>query len=98
MDYYQGVQIGVVVHCEHGYVAQNKAYDKDGNLIKEFAPTNTDDKTNFLKAVRSRKVSDLYGDILEGHLSAALVHIANISYRIGKETPKGHSSTMLQKL
>ena len=96
MDYYQGVQIGVIVHCEHGYVAQNKAYDKDGNLIKEFAPTNTDDKTNFLKAVRSRKVSDLYGDILEGHLSAALVHIANISYRIGKETPKGQIKDIVQ--
>jgi len=36
---------------------------------------------NFLKAVRSRKHTDLTGDILEGHLSAALCHLANISYR-----------------
>ncbi|HXG10127.1 MAG TPA: Gfo/Idh/MocA family oxidoreductase [Gemmataceae bacterium] len=38
---------------------------------------------NFLAAVRSRKVSDLRADVLEGHLSTALVHLANISYRLG---------------
>ena len=38
---------------------------------------------NFLKAVRSRRVSDLNCDVLEGHLSAALCHLANISYRVG---------------
>jgi hypothetical protein len=38
---------------------------------------------NFLSAVRSRKVSDLRADVLEGHLSTALVHMANISYRLG---------------
>ncbi|MFQ6130408.1 MAG: Gfo/Idh/MocA family protein [Armatimonadota bacterium] len=38
---------------------------------------------NFLSAVRSRDVSDLRADVLEGHLSTALVHMANISYRLG---------------
>ncbi len=38
---------------------------------------------NFISAVRSRKVSDLRADILEGHLSTAMVHMANISYRLG---------------
>ena len=38
---------------------------------------------NFLSAVRSRKVSDLRADVLEGHLSTALVHMANVSYRLG---------------
>jgi len=38
---------------------------------------------NFLSAVRSRKASDLRADVLEGHLSTALVHMANISYRLG---------------
>ncbi len=96
MDTYKGVGIGVVVHCEHGYVAQNKAYAKDGQLIKEFVPTNTDDKTNFIQAVRSRKQSDLYGDILEGHLSAALVHMTNISYRLGRETPRARIKDVAQ--
>ena len=36
---------------------------------------------NFLDAVRSRKPSDLHADIEVGHLSAALCHMANISYR-----------------
>lgn len=36
---------------------------------------------NFIAAVRSRKVEDLTCDIEEGHLSAALCHLANISYR-----------------
>ena len=31
----------------------------------------------------SRRVSDLNCDVLEGHLSAALCHLANISYRTG---------------
>ena len=42
---------------------------------------------NFVKAVRSRKVTDLNGDILEGHLSSALCHLGNISYRLGKQEP-----------
>ena len=40
---------------------------------------------NFLQAVRSRKQSDLHADIEEGHLSAALCHLANISYRTGRK-------------
>ncbi len=39
---------------------------------------------NFLSAVRSRKREDLAGDILEGHLSTSLCHLANISYRTGR--------------
>ena len=38
---------------------------------------------NFIAAVRSRQVSDLRADIQEGHLSTALVHMANASYRVG---------------
>src|SRR5688572_27026567 len=39
---------------------------------------------NFLSAVRSRRRADLTGDIEEGHLSAALCHLANASYRTGR--------------
>ena len=44
---------------------------------------------NFISAVRSRKVEDLRADVLEGHLSTALVHLANISYRLGAEHSAG---------
>ncbi|MFX0145872.1 MAG: Gfo/Idh/MocA family protein [Candidatus Hodarchaeota archaeon] len=40
---------------------------------------------NFVQAVKSRKHTDLAADILEGHLSAALCHMANISYRTGRK-------------
>ncbi|MGB9605021.1 MAG: hypothetical protein ACPL88_03980 [Bryobacteraceae bacterium] len=40
---------------------------------------------NFLAAVRSRRHTDLLCDIEEGHLSAALCHLANISYRTGRK-------------
>ena len=40
---------------------------------------------NFVEGVRSRKVEDLACDILEGHRSAALCHLANISYRLGRK-------------
>ena len=37
--------------------------------------------------MRSRSQSDLNADILEGHYSAALCHLANISYRLGENVP-----------
>ncbi len=40
---------------------------------------------NFIKAVRSRNVKDLNADIEQGHLSTALCHLCNISYRVGRE-------------
>jgi predicted dehydrogenase len=40
---------------------------------------------NFLAAVRSRKHSDLACDVETAHLSSALCHLANISYRTGRK-------------
>ena len=39
---------------------------------------------NFIEAVRSRKQSDLNAPIEEGYMSTVLVHLANISYRLGR--------------
>jgi Oxidoreductase family, C-terminal alpha/beta domain len=39
---------------------------------------------NFIEAVRSRKQSDLNAPIEEGFASTVLVHLANISYRLGR--------------
>jgi hypothetical protein len=39
---------------------------------------------NFISAVRSRKQSDLNAPIEEGAISTTLVHLANISYRLGR--------------
>jgi len=37
---------------------------------------------NFIQCVRTRKVEDLRCDILEGHLSSTMAHLANISFRL----------------
>jgi predicted dehydrogenase len=42
---------------------------------------------SFLHAVRSRRVEDLNADVEHGHYSAALCHLANISYRLGRQVP-----------
>ncbi len=40
---------------------------------------------NFIDCVRSRKREDLNAEILEGHRSVVLSHLANISYRLGAD-------------
>ena len=90
MDYYRKVtQIGVFVQCENGYFAGGDGggwtYDNDGNKLQQFkGEGGGSHHANFIKAVRSRKVSDLNAPIEGGHLSSALCHIGNISYRLGK--------------
>jgi hypothetical protein len=39
---------------------------------------------NFIDAVRSRKRADLTAEIAEGAISTTLIHLANISYRLGR--------------
>jgi predicted dehydrogenase len=85
MDHYRGIRIGEVIQCENGYIAGGGAYDNQGNRIKQFIRTEGSGHfDNFFKAVRSRQVSDLNGDIETGHISSALCHLANISYQIGE--------------
>ena len=88
MDSYKGERVGQVIECEGGYLSGSSAYDNEGKKIKQFKG-NEDHFANFIKAVRSRNASDLNADILEGHLSSALCHTSNISYRLGKETGQG---------
>lgn len=96
MDSLLGMQIGVIVHCENGYVAGNKAFDKDGKLIQAFKSSGPDLERNFIDTVRSRRAGDLVGDILQGHLSAALVHMGNISYRLGKSASPSQIREQIQ--
>ncbi|PYJ08775.1 MAG: dehydrogenase [Verrucomicrobia bacterium] len=88
MDRYRGADIGVVVDCEGGSMvipsySRALAYDKEGKEIKTFEG-GASHYENFIKAVRSRNHTDLNADIQEGHLSSALCHTGNISYRLGK--------------
>jgi predicted dehydrogenase len=84
-------KIGNIFHCEKGYLVcpdyfSGAAFTPDGQLIEKWQGRG-DHFGNFIKAVRSGKASDLHADILEGHLSSALCHLGNISYRLGKPQP-----------
>ena len=61
-------------------------FDKAGQKLKNFQGADSHFQ-NFIDAVRSRKTSDLKAEVLEGHLSSALCHTGNISYRLGKPLP-----------
>jgi hypothetical protein len=92
MDNYRGTRIGMVVQCEDGYFVGGGGggwtYDNDGEKIKQFKGGGGEGHApNFIRAVRSHKVSDLNADIEKGHISSALCHMGNVSYRLGKKMP-----------
>jgi predicted dehydrogenase len=93
MDQYRGLRgVSAVFECEGGFMIFPNyttaiACDNDAKEIKKWEGADNH-YANFLKAVRSRKVSDLNADIMEGHLSAAMSHQATVSYQLGvKKTP-----------
>ncbi len=86
---YKGAKVGNIFEGTDGYVMMTSyeagaAFDKDGNQVAKFKGGG-DHFANFITAVRSRKIEDLNADILEGHLSSALCHLGNISYRLGSQ-------------
>lgn len=89
MDKYRGADIGVIVDCEGGSLvvpsySSAAAFDREGKQIRKFEG-GASHFENFLQAMRTRRYQDLNADILEGHLSSALCHTGNISYRLGRE-------------
>ena len=90
MDAYRGTRVGNVIQCEGGYAAVNgdaatvNIFDNDNKRIMQFAKnTLGQHRSNFIKAVQSRKVS--IGSVEECHYSSALCHLGNISYLLGAE-------------
>ncbi|NLH44334.1 MAG: Gfo/Idh/MocA family oxidoreductase [Planctomycetes bacterium] len=103
-DSTKGNKIGVIFYGTEGYLVQREythcvAYDLKGQVIKEFKGGG-DHYDNFIQAVRSRKSETLSSDALQGHYSAALAHLANISYYLGennKVSPK-EAQAVLEKV
>ena len=100
MDRFMGAGIGCVIHCEGGWLsitsyAGGVAYDNAGEEVKKFRGGG-DHFANFVKAVRSRDVADLNAPIVEGHLSSALCHMGNISYRVGEVAPTRRITSAVQ--
>ena len=85
----KGNKIGVVFYGSEGYLVQKSyshciAYDKDKKVIKEFTGGG-DHFGNFIDACVSRNRDDLNADVREGHLSAGMSHLGNISYYLGED-------------
>jgi len=78
------------LYFEEGAIKNNKFYpkgkDKGQPLVDvDYHVYPGGNFGNFINCVRSRKYQELNADILEAHLSSALCHLGNISYRMGVE-------------
>lgn len=84
---------GAVIYGENGWMMVTnslwKVYDADGKIVKqggsEPALAQKLHIRNFLDAVRSRKRDSLNQEIASGHISTAMCHAGNISWRTGKK-------------
>ncbi|HVC94498.1 MAG TPA: Gfo/Idh/MocA family oxidoreductase [Pirellulales bacterium] len=92
-DKFHGETVGNIFHCEGGLVSNGKFLSKGSDKPEPIpaaprgpgAPGNH--FGNFIAAIRSRNQADLNADILDGHYSSAVGHLANVSMRLGEETP-----------
>ncbi len=91
-DDYKGARVGNIFFGEKGtIVCPNYGggflLDNDGKKVQDFKGAGGDGSHfgNFVQAARANDCKLLNADILEGHLSSALCHLGNISYRLGIE-------------
>jgi len=102
MDHILGVRVGFLVECEGGVFTGGKAgggwvYDKDKKRVKQFAAAGEETHVqNFIDAVRSRNIGDLKAEVREGVVSAGLSHMANLSYRLGRQSDTASALEMLE--
>jgi predicted dehydrogenase len=83
---------GNYVQCENASVRISRgggwAHDKDGKRIYQYkGDGGAGHAQNFINALRSGRREDLNAEIEVGHLSTAMSHQANISFRAGAEAP-----------
>lgn len=100
MDQQLGIREGVILQCEHGYFAGMRGggsvFDNDRKRIKQFSGDGGGGHAaNFIAAVRSRKTADLNAPIVQGHVSSAVCHLGNISYRLGAGAPLTTAKSVL---
>jgi predicted dehydrogenase len=93
---YRGINRGIVVACEGGYYAGDAPggaiFDTKGRKIKDLELGQKAQEVeeahvaNFVAALHSRKRENLHADAKVGHVSASCLHLANVSYRLGKQS------------
>jgi hypothetical protein len=82
-------RIGDLFYGSKGYLAVDSytSYKSWLGTAGEAGPANNkggDHFLNFIEAVRSRKRESLNCEVEEGAMSSTLVHLANVSYRVGR--------------
>ena len=100
-DGFHGEKVGNILHFEEGVVAPvakglrvppQEREGRRGRARGEGGRSQAEDPVTATSATSSRecavrKTDELNADILEGHYSSALCHLANISYRLGESVP-----------
>ncbi len=79
--------IGCLFYGSKGYMTIGGGYRTYLGKEQKPGPARSDggnNWANFIAAVRSRKRANLNAEIEEGAISTVLVHLANISYRLGR--------------
>ena len=88
-----GATEGAVVYGENGWILVTnrgwKAFDAAGKIVKQGESSSAKAQQlhirNFLDAIRSRDRKSLNQEIYSGHVSSAMCHAGNISWRTGKK-------------
>jgi len=91
----KAVKVTVDFHTDEGVIREGLFFPKGkqagepnaGASAGGFADLGRRHFRNFIDCVRSRQRAQLNGEILEGHRSALLAHLGNISYRLGTDVP-----------
>ena len=88
-DGYKGQSIGNIIECEGGHLAGGHgpnctAFDKDGKKLKTFQGAKNH-MQSFVDSCHEGKIEYSHG-AESSHLSSALAHIGNISWKLGAPT------------
>ncbi len=96
---FRGERVGVIVDCEGGSVSLYRgiAWDNEGKQVESFSGGG-DHFVNFIEAVRSGRREHLKAEVLEGHISTAVTHTGNISYRLGSKASKSQMRTQVRDI
>ena len=95
------LRVGNIWWGTKGYVvapsySSGIAFDYDGNVLDWWKGGKSQAHfANLVTAIRSRNSTDLHLDIEDGHLSSALAHLGNVSWRLGESVPLGTRPTLV---
>jgi predicted dehydrogenase len=100
MDAYRGASIGVILHCERGWVRVPNyesavAFDDEGQEVARWEGAD-DHYANFVEAVRARDAALLNAPIREGHVSSACCHLGLASHLAGERAAAADIATAVE--